>query len=301
MSNDKIRFIIQPGTKKQVETTKTISAWMFFSLGNFKPKHDKYSAKVDGFKVQFRRNGPCCYNDQENSNKLCISSFGYFGSKGYGSEDMIDRVLAKNDEATIQKAFTKLALKMSQDRTIPPTVINLFDTDSDAPQEKPPIEPAWFKIQPASTITKTKEVREFDDLYFDVEQVAVPDDEIIEVQVNDLKILICEGLHPAYSRGRVGELKINHFEWFSESPDSNTFTTTAITEMRIAHSNETIEKAFRQLGEKLLERVKNDSSKKRKAPPTNPRVWTMNIVKIDDEKVDSGKRVKRTPPEAKSD
>jgi len=299
MSNGEIEFLIESGTKKQVEKTKTIPAWMFFSLGNFKPKNGIYSATVDGFTAQFRNNGPCDYVG-EKSNMLCISRFGYFGGKGDGPQVMIDRALANNDEATIRKAFTKLALKMLQGgKIIPPTAINLFDPDCDAPQEYLPKKPAWFEIHPESTITKTKEVQELDDIYFDVEHAIVPDDEPIEVGVDGLKISIFDHSDPRYV-SYLRELRINHLGWFSESPGSTFDFENSITKMRAVHSNETIEKAFRLLGEKLLERVKKDSSKKRKAPPANPRVWTLGTVD-DEEKAESGKRVKRTPRKAKSD
>lgn len=305
MSENEIEFLIEPGAQKQVEKTKTLPAWMFFSLGSFRPNKDLFTATVDGFTAQFKKTGPCGYSG-ETENKLYIDRFGYFGGKGYGREDMIDRALAKNDEATIKKAFTKLARKILQGgHAIPPTAINLLDPDSETPQEKLPAEPAWFEIQPTSTITETEQVQELDDLYFNVEQATIPEGQKrIKVQVDNLKLISDGNAHPRYVKAEFdccAKLHINHLGWFSESPNALVCTDKAITDMRKYHSDETIEKAFRQLGAKLLERVKNDSSKKRKAPPANPRVWTSDIGDDNEEKAESGKRVKRTPPEAKSD
>jgi len=153
-----------------------------------------------------------------------------------------------------------------------------------------------------TTITEIEEVQEPDDLYFDVEEAIVPQDpgDEIKVEVNGLKIEIFGYLDSRYM-SNLSELQINHLGWFSESPGLKYGFENSITQMRAVHNDETIEKAFRQLGEKLLERMKKDPSKKRKPPPANPRVWTLDIGDDNEEKAGSGKRVKRTPPQAKSD
>ena len=270
-----MEFDIIPGASREVERSKQVPAYIFFSLPTlpFPKQKVRIMQKVriigKKFVIVLDRRGSNFYD--VSTATLSLTRFGRIDALRCTN---FDRLVETVSSEEIYEAF-QLAGEHIIAENFPPGAIDISTGAS--PLTKVPI---MYNHMAAHTERWTEPVHELDDIFFRICGIQV--DEKVSIETEKLNIVFdphdtepghyLESEKECFNRSR---LDLNSFGYCSESFE----TENHVSQLRESVSDQEIEAAFQALALKLIEASESQiANGKRKAPPPTVKVWSRSMV-----------------------